>query len=42
VNDVAEAPLAGELERNAEILRQPGITAADDDRVSHHVATREV
>jgi len=37
VNDAAEAALAGELERNTEIARQPGIAAADDDRVDEHM-----
>jgi hypothetical protein len=37
VNDAAEAALAGELEGNAEIPRQPGIAAADDDRVDERV-----
>ncbi|TMQ05373.1 MAG: hypothetical protein E6J90_49105 [Deltaproteobacteria bacterium] len=37
MNDATEAALAGELERNAEIPRQPGIAAADDDRVDEHM-----
>jgi hypothetical protein len=37
VNDAAEAALAGELEWNAQIRRQPGIAASDDDRVDEHM-----
>lgn len=37
MNDVAEAVLTGELERDAEIRRQPGHAAADDDRIDERV-----
>jgi len=37
MDDPAQAPLAGELEGNAHIQRQPGIAAADDDRVDERV-----
>lgn len=37
VHDAAEAVLDDELEWHADILRQPGIAAAEDDRVDEQV-----
>src|SRR4051794_22168365 len=37
VNDASEALLAGELEGNAEVRRQPRIAAAEDDRMDERV-----
>jgi hypothetical protein len=37
MNDAAEAALARELERNAQVWRQPGIATSDDDRADERV-----